>query len=350
MEIPKRNSCSILVVANDTGGAQILAALVRDQWAYTWTAAALPHSPADRLFRRYAPDCPVVDLTSCDPAVLLEEIQPDLLLVGTSLYNTELPLIREARKRGILAISVLDHWINYRERFGFPADNWRDNLPDIVCATDGVAVGLAHDAGFPRVEPLKNYYLADFLSTYAALPPAEERDLLLLSQVVPHEAGQVHGVHQAQVAARERCILKELIFHFEKLAGFLSIKRLVVRLHPAQPELLYSDLQDIFPGMVIEPATSCDLAHSLRRARIAVGCSSMALFTATALGKETYSFAADQREELPPVGRFLFESVEEIFTGKCTLSPFGHSTVYLDDGYGIVHLLQQKQHENNGDN
>ncbi len=332
---------AILVAAHDTGGAQILAALVRDEWAhYQWTAAAVPDSPADRLFRRYVPGCPVVNSASADAGALLESLRPDVLLTGTSLYNTELPLVREARRRGIPAASVLDHWINYRERFGFPAHDWRDNLPDLVCATDAVAVALAHEAGFPRVQPLKNYYLAGLLHVFKALPPAAERDVLLLSQVVPLSPNAIHGVHQAMVAEREHTILKELILHFGNLAGFLNVDRLVVRLHPAQPALLYKDMQAAFPGIIIEPASSGDLAHSLRRARIVVGCSSMALFTATALGRETYSFSTDGLDGLPQVGRFIFETVEDIFTGKCTLSPFSHDTVYLDDSYGIDHCME----------
>lgn len=336
--------CSVLAVASDTGGAQVIAALVRSELhCYRWATAAPNPSPAWALFGKYVPGCTVYDIAEHSAAAIIESVQPDILLTATSVHNTELPFLCEARRRSIRSVSVLDHWINYRERFGFPAQGWQQNLPDIVCATDGVALELAQ-AVFPRVEPLKNYYIADTARRFFVQPTSLQRTLLVLSQVVSSGNTSAHGTHQTVVAEHERRVLLDILNNFEKLAGFLGVEQLVVRLHPAQRAALYSELCSAYPVLVIEPATSCELVESLQRARIVVGCSSMALFTATALGCETYSFTAGVSAGLPSVGRYVFASADDIIQSKCALSPFANNSVYTGDSYSFERCAYIVQH------
>lgn len=338
---------SFLAVAHDTGGAQLLVSLVCAEWELgRWTGAVVPTSPADVLFKQWTPAIELCNSSAHGAREIFQKVRPDVLLTATSGSMRELAFIREARRRGIPSVSLLDHWINYRERFGYPSSGWENNVPDVVAVADVAAHGRARDAGFRRILPLKNYYLAQVQQSYRLLPPLDADIppvLLVLSQVIPQKEGQT-GTHQSVVAAQEKELLRDICSRFDKLARFLNIEKVVVRLHPAQPDELYSDVVQEFLGvpLVVERPVESDLLCSLQRATIVVGCSSMALFTATALGKKTYSFVPDgEPSALPLVGQRVIRSVEDMGTDAGELSAFPHGGVFVEQEYDFSHLLQQ---------
>jgi hypothetical protein len=338
----------IFAIAHDTGGAQLVAALLKaEAQQFHWLPGVFHSSPAERIFARLPELSHSLLYLDNEPVVaLLENTRPDVLLTATSGTKMELPFIRAARELGIPSVSLLDHWINYRERFDYPAPDWTNNIPDVVAVGDAVALDIARELGFPRVLPLKNYYLIDMLQRYRDLPPASDDNtsLLLLSQVVPFDPQRTTGVQQAVVAPYEWQILHDILVNFDKLARFLDIEKVVVRKHPAMHGLLYHDLAERFPNvpLEIESPTSKELGASLRTAKLVLGRSSMALFTATALGKETYSFATDDdTDELPPVGRSILRSVRDIFTGTAILSPFRHDCIFMNDEHNFSSFLGQ---------
>lgn len=338
----------IFAIAHDTGGAQLVSALFRaEAQRFRWLPGVFRSSPAERIFGRLSePPHPLLYLDNEPASAILKSVRPDILLTATSGTKVELPFIRAAREMGIPSVSLLDHWINFRERFDYPAPDWMNNVPDSVAAGDAVALDIARQVGFPRALPLKNYYLVDMLQRYHALPPASDDNtsLLLLSQVVPFDSQRTMGVQQAVVAPYEWQILHDVLVNFDKLARFLDIEKVVVRKHPAMHGLLYNDLAERFPNVPfdIESPAGRELGASLRTAKLVLGRSSMALFTATALGKETYSFATDDdTDELPPVGRSILRSVKDIFTGKAMVSPFRHDSIFMSDEYSFSSFLEQ---------
>lgn len=337
----------IIAIAHDTGGAQLVASLIQaEAERLHWLPGAFRASPADGLFR-HLPDtvAPTIYLDGADAALILRTFRPDLLVTATSSAMVELPFIRAARALRIPSVSLPDHWINYRERFGYPAADWMENVPDVVAVGDSVALALAREAGFPHVLPLKNYYMADMLRRYQALPaaPDDNPGLLVLSQVIPFDPQRTTGVHQAVVAPYERQIVHDILADFDNLARFLDVETLVVRTHPAMRGALYNDLAEQFPGVPfsIERPADRDLVASLRPARLVLGHSSMALFTATALGLDTYSFMTDDMEKLPPVGRRIIRSVKDIPAGTATASPFRHDGVFTGEDNNFTSFLGQ---------
>lgn len=339
---------SFLVVAHDTGGAQLLVSLVRAEWNMgRWVGAVVPGSPAEVLFKQWTPSITLCNSSVRSAAEILHMVRPDILLTATSGAMHELAFIREARRRGIASASLLDHWINYRERFGYPVSGWKKNIPDAIAVADAAACERAHAAGFRRVLPLKNYYLANVQQAYHLLPPLRagvQPTLLLLSQVIPQKGAWETGIHQSVVAAQEKELLCSICRQFDKLARFLSVEKVVVRLHPAQVGGLYHDVAREFAKvpLVVERAATSDLLRSLQRAEIVVGCSSMALFTATALGKRTYSFVPDgELSVLPLVGQKVIRSVDDIIAGTGETSAFLHGGVFGENEHNFSHFLQR---------
>jgi len=65
-------------------------------------------------------------------------------------------------------VSFIDHWVNYRERFGYPLKNWKNNLPDEIWAGDKYAFLIAKKL-FNKILPIKlvkNPYFKEIKNKY----------------------------------------------------------------------------------------------------------------------------------------------------------------------------------------
>ena len=85
----------------------------------------------------------------------------DMVLTSTSWQSKlELNAISYARSIGKKCISILDHWVNYRERFIREGELI---LPDEIWVCDNHAFALAKKT-FPKIkiQKIKNYDLIEF--------------------------------------------------------------------------------------------------------------------------------------------------------------------------------------------
>ena len=110
----KRISKTLGIVSHDAGGAEILSNWVKRNNKDTKFMFFL-RGPAKKIFHRNL-DINLVDQNEQTIQNFLDEI--DLLICGTSWQSSlEREFIFEAKKSKIKVISILDHWVNYRERF-----------------------------------------------------------------------------------------------------------------------------------------------------------------------------------------------------------------------------------------
>ena len=153
---------SILVVCHDAGGAEIVSAYVKknkDQYVFYCCVSG----PALNIFDKKGLQSlclpQEVSLESCfaDSGQVY-----DMLLTGTS-WTTDLErrAIAMAREKGILTASYLDHWVNYRQRFGYPADGWEKTLPDQIWVGDMYAYKQAEKDGFLSIHLVRNEYFEE---------------------------------------------------------------------------------------------------------------------------------------------------------------------------------------------
>jgi hypothetical protein len=117
----------LAVVACDAGAANHIAA---------WSSylpkqlSICAEGPARKLFEKEWPTCEFQSLESVIAS-------SKMLLTGTGWSsNLEHDARRLAKDDGVLTIAVLDHWVNYRERF---IRNNEEILPDIIVVTDNYA-------------------------------------------------------------------------------------------------------------------------------------------------------------------------------------------------------------------
>lgn len=277
---------SVAVCAHDAGAASHMAA---------WLAPLEPQlrlflaGPAEPLFRAR-----LGAATSSYPT--LEELLggAQVLISGTSwASDLEHRARRLARQRGIPSVAVLDHWLNYRERFQREGD---EQLPDALWVADAEAAALA-TAAFPNVPVLQlpNHWLEGLCRTVQTLrssaagnpqPRRPARRLLYLLEPIrvpwsqgpggASESGEIQGL---------RYLLKQLPHLIEQgwVAPQHELEALALRPHPSEPVGKYD-------ALIAEAATSWPiqldrapaLAEALAWADAAFGCETQALVAAMA--------------------------------------------------------------------
>ena len=197
-----------------------------------------------------------------------------MLLSGTgwaSSFEHEARVL--ARAAGLRSIAVIDHWVNYAERFE------RDGLqvlPDEIWVTDSDAMAIAQRC-FPGVlvRQQPNRYLEEQLRGIAPMPAASDDLLVVLEPARSDWGREVPGEFQA---------LDYLVTRHAAL-GLPAGSTLRLRPHPSDPPGKYNDwlaLQRAVPARLDDAPT---LAAAISRCRWVAGCESAALVVALAASR-----------------------------------------------------------------
>lgn len=199
-----------------------------------------------------------------------------LVLTGTGWASTlEHDARALARQRHLRSAAVIDHWVNYPERFVF---NGRQQWPDEFWLTDDMAVELACQH-FPQhqLRCYANRYLQEQALAVAPLVPGQG-DVLLVMEPMRSDWGRgVAGEWQAL----------DFFMQHRSLLGISPTTPLRLRPHPSDPAGKYDRWLAHHPRVVLDPQAS--LAQAMNGARWVVGCESYALVVALAAGREVWS-------------------------------------------------------------
>jgi len=282
----------ILLAAHDAGGAAILAALMKKyQDQYTW----FPYTcgPATDIFRRQGLRPRTVKAQDKGEIIdILQSKKLDLVLTGTGWGSRmEFDFIQKAKDLQIKSTAFLDHWCNYRERFGYPGP-WQPHLPDYIFVGDSWGYQRAIKDHFPKERVLKveNPY-------WQAVAESIERDtgkrakprtspkvklLFLSSPMAPHAKRQYGDERYWGFT------------EYDNVDDFLDMVKddprleLSIRLHPAEPKDKYAYLKA--KDVRITDNQKNDLIKDCCDADIIIGCDTMALVTAWMMGRRAISY------------------------------------------------------------
>lgn len=280
----------LALVAHDAGGANVLAALARRQGSdMDWSV--LVAGPARGILSALTTGSHDLeaDVSTADLACLLQALAVDGVLTGTGWQSClERNSIQAARQLGLPVCSVLDHWVNFRERFGYPGP-WLENLPDRVLVGDAYALAQARADSFPEacLGTVENPYLAAFASCARVNRPprsAYRQQLLFLGEPLAIDfAGAGYG---------GAATLLDVAAQVVDLALAQPGIDLVVRAHPSEPLSRYDFLR-IHPKsdhITLHGASEIPLEQDIEAADVVVGMSSMALLAAAAAGCRTLAY------------------------------------------------------------
>lgn len=222
-----------------------------------------------------------------------------MLISGTSYAsNLEHQARILAKGHGIRSIGVIDHWVNYPDRF------LRDGgrvLPDEIWVADEDALAIA-TACFPGivVRQQPNFYLADLVAQVRAAdveprPEAIRRVLYALEPIRhPWAEGGAAGEFQAL----------DYFIQSGKPLGLDAATEIRLRPHPSDPPGKYDNWLARHGDWRLRLDPSANLAHSIAWADMVVGCETYALVVGLAAGRRVVSTLPPQapRCRLPMKG------------------------------------------------
>lgn len=258
------------VVCHDAGAANIVIAGLLESGRSDWRAYM--QEPAEKLWKAAFPG--VALCGSLDKALEGAE----LLVTGTGwASDIEHEARRLAQLRGVKSAAVIDHWVNYAERF---ARHGETVWPDEFWVTDEYALEIALRT-FPgeAVFQVPNHYIERQLRDISQVEKTGEPELLYVLEPVRADWGRgIPGEFQA------------LDYFFSRLPELGLPAEAVIRLrpHPSDPNGKYSRWIDLHPEMNIRLDTSLSITESLGRATWVAGCESFALVLALMAGRKVY--------------------------------------------------------------
>lgn len=140
----------VLLCATDAGGANNLASLnpaIERQRLSAVLVTSARHLSLFEPLRRYRRS--VVDPSEDDLGALIDTMQPDAVVCGTTCYESaDRQVVRFARARSIPSLAVVDERYAYRARFANAEGDLVD-LPDAIALFDADAVAEAAAEGLP---------------------------------------------------------------------------------------------------------------------------------------------------------------------------------------------------------
>lgn len=236
------------------------------------------------------------EMTHEDISFVLDRIRPSVLVTGTSVPNSagghlEGLFRREAKKRKIPSVAILDHWCHYRERFREGEDLV---LPDKICVMDERARMEMLEAGFPADavsvtgQPAFDALFRDVFPRRETWRLKGRNELGLedgriaigfLSEPITGDYGAVRGYTEFDV-------LENLL----DLCASSHGRELLIKLHPREPADKYEPLLKKYSFRARVLAGSFDIQTFLVSMDGLIGMTSVALLQAALLGQPALSF------------------------------------------------------------
>ena len=282
----------IALFAHDAGGAEILLELLKASLACgEFRIFCLVESPCFNLIKAKKLEqfwCEIASEKS-DIEAKLASFGPDLILYGTGWQNhLEYHFLSYAKTHHLPSIAFLDHWTNYRERFGYPEQNWMNNLPTFIAAHDQTSFDKAQSLGLPNIIAIKNYaLLAQLKDAQSVLEKTPETNTLLFLSEPTAKVAERSFKDAYGWGFTEKEVFEDILANQEKF----GCENILIRLHPSDTPETY---QAIDPNATFSHAT---LLEDIASANVIIGIDTVALYTAYLLGKNVISYIPSSKRE-----------------------------------------------------
>ncbi len=299
---------SVLIVAHDAGGAEILAHYVKQQRV---DCQFVIGGPAQKIFQRV-----LGEISCCSIQEGLAKT--DWCLCGTSWQSDlEFLAIKQAKALGKRVVSFIDHWVNYQQRFMRDGER---QLPDEIWVGDRYAKAIARQA-FPciPVRQLENPYFKSvrqeirLLGKQISRPSKAATTLLFVSENLSGHAQLKYG-DSHYFGYTEFDALAFLLKYLDCVSK--DIETLVIRPHPSDSAGKYQQFIERNKGKVIL-SENVSLLEDICQVDWVAGCESMALVIALLAEKNVFNCIPLHRQcRLPyPEIVSLWEQVQKKHPG-----------------------------------
>jgi hypothetical protein len=268
------------VVSHDAGGAELICGLIKKMKGdYIFSLKG----PALKIFSK---NFGVIKNYNLNELIAKSE----WLICGTSWQSEhENRALYLAEKDKVRAVSVLDHYAYYKERY--IKSNYK-TIPKEIWVTDERSFNLAQNlAPDSKIKIVGNLYLEDFQSKFMSLNllPLPDDNLVILYLMEPFS-------QQAKIQYGDENYWKFTEFtafeYFLQKVDYISNNKRVtiyVRKHPSESYGKYDQLISKYKDYDIEISTEEDLLLDMARSNVIVGVDSIALLAAVLINKPVYS-------------------------------------------------------------
>ena len=256
-----------LVVCSDPGGANCLAAYIKQKKI---KFVAKLDNNAKKIFKNYFGK-------SLKTTSLIKGIQnANHVITATSWKsNLEKRAIKLGRDKKIRTTTLLEHWVNYKERFIL---NGKVELPDILIVQDKYAEKLAYKY-FKGVKIIRvpNYYLKNNLNKMKNQKQSKKINFLYLSE--PIETHYKKGnLFQKKRDYNEFDSFKFFLKNINLISK--NIDRITLRLHPSEKKNKYNLMLKKIDFLPIQISYKKPLIEDICNSSIVFGCETMAMILA----------------------------------------------------------------------
>lgn len=287
----------IAVFAKDAGSAEVVSSYVRRNGLQ---CCYVLEGPARAIFeRKLGP----LALVSMDEAIT----RADWILIGSGGQSGFDQAVARARAAGKRSVAVLDHWVNYRERF--ERDGVR-SLPDEIWAGDIYAERLARATWPDAVVQLhENAYFKDIedeLASCPAPPGGTGCAVLFVCEPVRAHSLMLFGNERHRGYVEEDA-LRFFLSHLDVLGK--PVRDILLRPHPTEPADKYAWVAREF-DLPVRLSDARPLVQEVAACDVVAGCESMAMVVGLLAHKRVLSC-------IPPGGQACslpFPAIEHLRT------------------------------------
>ena len=264
-----------LVVCSDPGGANCLASYLK---AKKFNFIATLEGSAKKIFvDKFGKKVKTVSL--------LEGFKKTNHVITATSWksNLEKKTIIIAKKYNIKVSTILDHWVNYKERFTL---NNNLILPDEIYTQDNYAFSIAKKYfNNVKITKIPNYYLNSCLNELKSLKVSRVSNFLYLSE--PIQSHYKKGIIFEN--KRDYDEYQSLIFFLKNINKISdNIEKIKIRLHPSDKKNKYSKIIYKFKHLPIEISKTKSLLKDISQSSIIFGCETMAMVIALKAKKRVF--------------------------------------------------------------
>ncbi len=305
-------SKKVLIVSHDAGGAEVLAAYIKKN-PYKEDFFCVLDGPADNIFKKRGLEKIIGDKTN-NPNDIFEKISNIDIVVTSMSWSSDLEQVylQLAKELKIKTAVYLDHWVNFRERFGYPREGWKKNNPDEFWVGDEYAYQKAIKE-FPN-SPIKivpNQYFQEIQDQYNNFVSEnvidnKGQDIIFMSEPLS-EPFNTYG-DKATKKCTEYTIFDNICDLFAKKK---EKRNIVIRFHPSEKSEKYDQIIEKYKDEItIKKSHNKDILFDVARAKYIIGLESMVLVITYLCGKPTVSFLPTDEVTCP----LPFEDIKKIKT------------------------------------
>ena len=283
----KKNKKNLLAVCHDAGGAEIVSAFLKKHFNL-YNIKCVVKGPAIKVFKRRGLAGSIISENKASQLLKKKEYF-EFLLCGTSssgANSIEVGFLQKAKNTSVKCAAYIEHWVNYRERFGYPEKNWRKNLPDEIWVGDKHALKMAKNLFVKKtIKLVDNLYWkeckAEYLKEKKKLKAFPANILFMSEPIKLTKKNSKIGKYG------EFFILNSLLKFFSDSSVKNSI---IICYHPLEKKDKYDDLIGKYKHNLTIRKQSKNRIKDMAQAKLVIGIRSMILVVASICGNKVISY------------------------------------------------------------